>query len=255
MSRFVNLELGGQSEEHPGGEQAEAGNEESYYLLQAQSYLENGDFEKALRHYAKVLEFNARNAGAWAGQVRMLIELGQYREAAVWASKALEQFPDEPELLAAKAVALARNGDLQGAIAFSDSSIEERADSPYVWLARGDVLRARKEQLAHYCFQKAVAVAPGVWAVAWMAGRTEFHYRQFVLALNLFQKAVELDARHVAGWVDLGRCQEALGLADAAERSFRQALQLNARCPQASEALARLGNRGMMRSWWRRISK
>ena len=36
--------------------------------------------------------------------MRMLIELGEFREAKLWADKALERFPHEPELLAAKAV-------------------------------------------------------------------------------------------------------------------------------------------------------
>ena len=87
----------------------------------------------------------------------MLIELGEFREAKLWADKALERFPNEPELLAAKAVALARSGDLQGALSFSDASIEERGDTPYVWLARGDVLLARAEARADYCFEKAAA--------------------------------------------------------------------------------------------------
>jgi Flp pilus assembly protein TadD len=46
--------------------------------------------------------------GRWTGQVRMLIELKEFHEAKLWADKALEKFPNEPELLAAKAVALAR---------------------------------------------------------------------------------------------------------------------------------------------------
>src|SRR2546430_1791721 len=83
-------------------------------------------------------------------------------------ANALERFSREPELLAAKAVALARNGDLQGALAFSDLAIEERGDTPYVWLARGDVLLAREEQRANYCFEKAQMLAPRDWFVAWL---------------------------------------------------------------------------------------
>src|SRR5207249_7991508 len=98
-------------------------------LAEARTAFENGDFELGLRLYSKVLEFNPENAAAWTGQVRMLVELGEFHEAKLWADKALERFPSEPELLAAKAVALGRNGDLQGAIAFSDASIEERGDT------------------------------------------------------------------------------------------------------------------------------
>ena len=149
MSRFVNLELGGESEDESRRQgQKTPVKDETYYLHEARTAFENGDFAGGLRYYSKVLEFNPENAAAWTGQVRMLIELGEFREAKLWADKALERFPREPELLAAKAVALSRAGDLQGAIAFSDASIEERGDTPYVWLARGDVLLAREEQRA-----------------------------------------------------------------------------------------------------------
>src|SRR5215469_10834960 len=123
MSRFENLELSGESEDQPRRQKALV-KDESYYLSTAQSAFENGEFESALRSFGKVLEFNPQNPAAWTGQVRMLIELGEYKEAKLWADKALERFPTEPELLAAKAVALARSGDLQGALAFSDASIE-----------------------------------------------------------------------------------------------------------------------------------
>src|SRR5688572_11530720 len=115
MSRFGNLEFESdqnQPEEH----RTSGARDEGHYMNAAQVHFEAGQFRKALRAYAKVLEFNPRQATAWTGQVRMLIELGEYSEARVWADKALATFPDEPELLAAKAVALARSGDLTGAI-------------------------------------------------------------------------------------------------------------------------------------------
>ena len=148
MSRFVNLEFGDEHEDQSHGQSNPALKGEAHYFHEAQSAFENGNFESALRHYSKVLEFNPQNAAAWTGQVRMLVELGEYREAKLWADKALEHFPHEPELLAAKAVALGRSGDLQGALAFSDAAIEERGDTPYIWLARGDVLLTRKESRA-----------------------------------------------------------------------------------------------------------
>jgi len=122
MSRFINLEFGNDS-----NNQFEPGTpalvkDEAYYLAEARTAFENGDFEPGLRFYSKVLEYNPKNAAAWTGQVRMLIELGEFREAKLWADKALERFPSEPELLAAKAVALGRCGDLQGALAFSDNA-------------------------------------------------------------------------------------------------------------------------------------
>jgi len=252
MSRFGNLELGGQ-EEHQPRENTAMAKDEAWYLAQAASAFENGEFEQALRSYSKVLEFNPQNAAAWTAQVRMLIELGEYREAKLWADKALERFPTFPELLAAKAVALARGGDLQAAMAFSDASIEERGDTPYVWLARGDVMLARQERRADYCFEKAMLLAPKDWFVASLAARIRYYYEQFVLAMNLLQQAIEWNTGHFLLWLELGRCQQAVGLLKAAHGSFTQARQLNPDCREATQALYHLSRTGIfarIRAWF-----
>jgi Flp pilus assembly protein TadD len=256
MSRFGNLELGGQHEDHSHEPAHQPPKGEAHFLAEAQSAFENGNFESALRLFAKVLEFNPHNPAAWTGQVRMLIELSEFKEARLWADKALEKFPNEPELLAAKAVALARSGDLQGALAFSDSSIEERGDTPYVWLARGDVLLARKEARADYCFEKALAFAPGDWFLPWLAGRIRFYYRQFALALKLMQQALEANASHFLLWLELGRCQQALGLAGPARHSYEQARQLQPHHPEVMRAfreLAAVGGFARFCGWWRNL--
>ena len=135
MSRFGKLEF--ETGPDSSGQQSlrpAAG--EAHWSSEAERSFCLGDFELALRLFARVLEHNPTSVPAWAGQVRSLIELGEFREARLWADKALERFPQAPELLAAKAVALGRLGDHDNAIAFSDASIEERGDSAYVWLAR-----------------------------------------------------------------------------------------------------------------------
>ena len=256
MSRFVNLELGNESEDHSQDGPKAIVKDEAYYSGEARAAFEAGKFEPALRLYSKVLEFNPKNAAAWTGQVRMLIELREFREAKLWADKALERFPHEPELLAAKAVALGRSGDLPGALAFSDASIEEHGDSPYVWLARGDVMLARAEHRADFCLEKALLLAPRDWFTAWLAARIRLHYKQFVLAVKLLQQAVEWNAGHFLLWLELGRCQQAIGLIDPAERSFEQALQLNHDCSEASLAIGQLrkdGALGWLRDSYRRL--
>ncbi|PWU08436.1 MAG: hypothetical protein C5B50_29590 [Verrucomicrobia bacterium] len=251
MSRFSNLEFDGE-EEGWFEESKPLVKNDVHYANEARAAFENGEFESALRLYSKVLEFNPSTVAAWTGQVRALIELNEFREARLWADKALERSPHEPELLAAKAVALGRSGDLQGAIVFSDASIEERGDTPYVWLARGDVLLAREEARADYCFEKAVMLAPGDWVVLWLSARIRHYYDQFVLALKLLQQAVELNATHFLLWLELGRCQQELGLLGPAQVSFTQARQLNPKCA----ALARVSEGGFgsrIKGWWRRL--
>jgi tetratricopeptide (TPR) repeat protein len=248
MSRFGNLEFDSKFE----GEFREpaALGDENFHAAAARAAFENGDFEQALRGFAKVLEFNPQNPSAWAGQVRALIELGEFREAKLWADKALERFPSAPELLAAKAVALGRSGNLEEALALSDASMEERGDAPYLWLARGDVLLARKEGRAEYCFDKALTLAAGDWVIPWLAARIRFFYKQFAAAMKLLQQAIELNATHFLLWLQLGTCQLALGLAGPAKHSFEQARQLNPQCREAQLGLAHASATG----FWKRLA-
>ncbi len=254
MSRFNNLEFGNQSDDQSRLQKPLAKGEIEY-LADARAAFENANFDQALRLYSKVLEFNPGNAEAWTGQVRMLIELGEFQEAKLWADKALERFPREPELLAAKAVALGRLGELQGALSFSDAAIEERGDTPYLWLARGDVLLARAEARADYCFEKARLLAPDDWFIAWLTARIRRYYEQFSLALKLLQQAIEWNTSHFVLWVELGQCQQALGLLGPAKHSFLQAQQLEPGCG-ASDALSKLKRAGLssrLRGCWRRL--
>ena len=255
MSRFGNLELGDQFEDQSQPIKPQV-RDEGYYRAEAQTAFENANFELALRMYSKVVEFNPQAAYPWAGQVRMLIELGECGEAKLWADKALEHFPNDPELLAAKAVALGRTGDLQAALIFSDAAIRERGDTPYVWLARGDVLLARKEARADYCFEKAQSLAPKDWLISWLVARIRFYYTQVALALKSFQQALEWNGGQFALWLELGHCQQALGLLGSARNSFTQARQLNPGCRDAGLALTRLSHTGLgavFLGWLRRF--
>lgn len=255
MSRFANLEFGDQSENR---EQTRAiAKDGTFYLEEARSAFRQGHFEQALRAYSKVLEFDPDCAAAWTGQVRMLIELGEFSEAKLWADKALEKFPEDAELLAAKAVALARVGDLSAALVFSDAAIAARGDTAYVWLARGDVLLARSEKRAEFCFEKALGLAPADWLMRWLASRIYAFYRQFSRAFKLAQEALNLDAGQAAAWLQMGRCQLALGLLGPAGNSFEQARQLDPQCRPDSTERSQLiegGLRTRLAGWWRKLA-
>jgi tetratricopeptide (TPR) repeat protein len=254
MSRFGNLEFG-DSPQNDAQLHAQPGvKDESFYLREAVDAFETGRFEIALRSYAKALEQNPKSAAAWTGQVRMLIELGEYREAKLWAEKALVLFPREGELLAAKAVALARSGDGKGALAFSDASMEVETSTPYIWLARGDVLLARKEKRAAYCFEKAILLARDHWLWPWLASRVHMFYRQTAQALKFAQQALALDAVRAIIWQQLGRCEAALGLSSKALQSFERARELDRDCPELDTLTVELGRESFFDRLLRRFS-
>jgi len=253
MSRFGNLEFEGRFEEPSRNSQLPL-KDDRYYLIEAHQALEQADFDQALRSFARAMEQNPMNPHAWTGQVRALIELEEFHEAKLWADKALERFPREPELLAAKAVALGRSGDLEGALTFSDASLEEQGDTPYLWLARGDVLIARGEPRADYCFEKALGLAAADWLIRWMAARIRAFYKQFALALKLALQALELRPDHPLLWLFAGRCQKELGLVGPARQSFQQALHLDPRLHQAARALSSLSETSLVTrlgGWWK----
>jgi tetratricopeptide (TPR) repeat protein len=111
------------------------------------------------------------------------------------------------------------------------------------------VMLARQEPRADYCFEKALLLAPGDWFIHWLAARIRHYYEQFALALKLLRQALEWNAGHFLLWLELGRCQQALGLVGSARTSFTQAQQLNPHCAEARLALAHLSQTG----FWHRL--
>jgi tetratricopeptide (TPR) repeat protein len=254
MSRFHNLEF-----DEPNPVEREQvrprASDEASCLADAQVAFEAGRFAEALRAYARVLEFNPANAEAWAGQVRMLLELGEHHEAKLWADKAVEVCAANGEVLAAKAVSLARSGDHAAALAFSDAAVEASGQSVYVWLARADVLLTRKEPAAEYCVEKALGLSSFHWFALWLASRIHAFHHQFARALQLVQRALETGADRAVVWLQLGECRWALGMAAASQTAFEQARQLDPGClpPERLAELRQAGWGGRVRGWWRRL--
>ena len=242
MSRFINLELGDESGKRSAASAAVT--DELRFLADAEAAFAQARFDHALRWFARVLEFNSANAAAWIGQVRSLIELGEFREASIWADKAMEKFPREPELLAAKGVALARLGDLDAAAAFSDAAFEEGGDSPYLWLARGDVFLARKDAAAETCIARALEMTTGQWLFAWLAARVRLFYRQFTLGLKHARQALEWNPVNPQLWALAALCELRIGLVQAAQASLAKAFELDPHNEAAQNVRRELGHPG-----------
>lgn len=248
MKRFSKLEFGDKSRKGkiPQGETVR---DQDYFHDQAMRYWLAGDFECALRNYSRALEQNSAFYPGWLGQVLMLIELAEYPEAIVWADKALELFPDHPELLALKAVALARNGKMEKALAYSDNSISKDDVTARCWLARAEVLLNRKSQIAESCIQKAVSIAGDDNAVIRLeAGRLLNKKAGFAAALQYLHEAVDRLPKSALAWYELGLCQARLGRPEAAV-TLAESLKLRPNWEPAKDALNRSQNRG----FWRRL--
>jgi len=245
MSRFSNLEFGGKDKpaRQPQGSGEEVRDEHFYHERALAAYLA-GDFEESLLNHSRALEKNPAYYDGWFGQLRMLIELGEYSEAKVWADRAMEFFPEHPELLSAKAVAAVREAEFDLARMLSDNAIEKRDVTSYAWLARAEVLLARRSRMAPTCLSNAVALggseAP---RVRLEAGRLLMAYKNYPAALAYLQAATRELPQSALAWYELARCQAKLGLPDT-KTLFEQCLRLRPGWSAAGEALSRYENRG-----------
>jgi len=248
MKRFSKLEFGDNARKRKIA-QGEPVHDQDYFHNQALRYWLAGDFETALRNYSRALEQNSAFYAGWLGQVLCLIELGEYTEANVWADKALELFPEHPELLAVKAVALARDGKMEKALAYSDNSISKDDVTARCWLARAEVLLNRKSEIAESCIDKAVSQAGNDSAIILLeAGRLLSKDGNLSQALYCLQQAVEKLGKSALAWYELGCCQAKLGQ-DRAAVTLEQSLKLRPGWRLARNALRRSQKRG----FWHRL--
>jgi len=246
MSRFSHLEFEEKGTPKAQGPQGEPVRDERFFHERAKAAWLAGDFEEALRNYSRALEKNSAFYDGWFGQVRMLIELGEYQESSLWADKALELFPEHPELLAAKAVACARDADIDKAQAFSDNAISKRGATPYVWLARAEVLLLRRSNMAETCIRNAISLAnTAAPIVRFEAGRLLLNSRSYLSAMEYLRPAVKEMPKSALVWYEFGRCQAALGFPEA-EVAFGQSLKLQPGWAEAQAALSQFKERGLM---------
>jgi len=251
VGRFSNLEYDGHDplrEARPAFVQETR--DEGYYLEAADGEYRAARFDRALRYYSRALEYNANVHAAWVGQVQMLIELGEFVEAKLWADKALEVHRDHPEILSAKAVAWARLGDTRRAVALSDAALSQRGATPTVWLARGEALLADGQANDEHCLEKAAAEALQNWFMQLRIARVLQAYRRFARAMSWVTKALKQEPGAPFVHHTLGDCQDALGFGTSAARSYRRALALDGAFSLSRAALDRLEGRGLLGRVW-----
>lgn len=243
----------------PGPAPAEAAAEprdDQYWLKQADADRRQGMHENALRYYSRALELDKSLISGWLGQVQMLVLLGEYPEADLWARKALELFRNQPDLLAARAQALCRKGDRSEARAICDGAFAQPGQSAYRWMVRGELMVATGQEMDRYCFDKA-ALADSDWLVPMESAGIYQYYDQSNKAIVFLRKAATACPDNAHLWYVQAMCEDELGLTDAARRSVRRCLDLKPHHADAAALEAALAERGFslvrrLRGWFRR---
>jgi tetratricopeptide (TPR) repeat protein len=238
--RFANLEFNDENRKGPDPRQDKR-YDADHYLQQAQQACKTGQFEQALQMYTRCLEHNRALIPAWVGQVQMLVQLGEFQEARLWADKALELFRDNGELLAAKAQACARLKDNRAAMACSDGSLQAPGSSAWRWIARGDVLLCHGQDYYDACFQKAVNEPDANWFDRVLIARIYMYYRRSSNAMYYLKQAQQLEPADPYLWFESGNCQVAMGLIGGARACYERCLELRPKFRPAVAALDALG--------------
>ena len=225
-------------------------------LAAAEDQFLRGLYEAALVFYSRALRFNRELLPAWIGQVRCLLHLGEYREAVTWSIRALERFPDQPDLLAYRGLALVRAGSLREGIEFVDGAVELKSPSAWVWLTRGEALLAARQPAANArrCFLKARELAPDDWRVALQIGMI---YNGAGFAAEA--RAPLLAASRHAGdnpvlLYHLGRMYEATGERGLADGCYQRARAARPELGQGPEWAPAAPSANPLRRLWGRLT-
>ncbi|MHB1001346.1 MAG: tetratricopeptide repeat protein [Armatimonadota bacterium] len=245
MSRFDHIEMSNpppepQDDDHNEPEVID----QHHCMAKADAFFDDEDYEHALSAYSRALQYDVNLEAAWLGQLRCLMELGELQEAEIWSKRALDRFPNSPQLLAARGVTEGRMGGSTAALRYVDAAFEAQGIMPYAWIARGEVLTSVNAVNAKACFSKAVEMAKSNWRIyAWIARSYMVHgcYHQ---ALDYLKEAVRLDTNRHTCWYKMGRCYESLRQPEDARIAYRRALSISPSFMPAHDALLEIENQG-----------
>jgi tetratricopeptide (TPR) repeat protein len=106
-------------------------------------------------------------------------------------------------------------------------------------MTRGELMLARKDNVEQHCFDKAVQLDPD-WLVLVEIAAIYIFYSRHAKALARCRQAVEKAPDEAYCWFQQACCQRAMGLNDAAKRSFKQCLDLQPKHSQARLQLMEL---------------
>lgn len=207
--------------------------------VSAWEHFQRGEFEKALRFFGRMVQYNRSIEKGWTGQVNCFIRLKLYDQALTCANQALELFPDNPKLLALKGVSFAGQKDVKRAMEYSDAAVENEK-SEEVWLARGETLLCAGAKGYDFCFFKALEEVPQSGLLHFQIGLIYSDYGETAKALYHLNQALNFLKPSAFIWYKIGVIQGALGQEESAQKSYHQALLVEPNFTEAQKALTAL---------------
>lgn len=272
MGRFSNLELDdgqprddrgeGQRASAPRPDQLPAINARDEDAYDAHGLIRIGwrahfdaQHEEALRRFGQALQEDSRVHEGWVGQIDSLTALGQIREAEIWATRALDQFPDDATILSLRAVLLARQGMAKRAVGTSDYAMAQ-GESLRAWICRGEVLLALDSPNANVVLDKALTqIEPHDWMNLTRIAQAFARHRRHAKAIPAFQQALAVEPGHARLWCQLAESQVACGFTQEAIASGKHALEIEPDSRATQDLVRRLTKTNPLASLWRKLKR
>lgn len=221
-----------------------------HYIREGWTHELGGRHDKALNQYSAALGEDPLYVEAWTRQLWMLLYLGELDEAVVWADKALQSFPNDPDILSLKSLAQWRKGFTEDARKLNDAALAANRESANVWLARGEMQVAVDMKSAAACFRHAMRQPEPQGMVSLRIADILSRQRKYGEAVEHARSATRALPESAWAWYRFGVVQRALGNEEAALSAFERAATLAPRDPRYRVTKQKkLGVLGRFRRW------
>jgi superkiller protein 3 len=231
--------------------------DQGHYQSEGDRFFYAGDYQKAMRAYSRAMQVDHSAIDPWVGQVLSLVRLKQYREAAMWALRATELFPEDARLSSLQGLTLALTGARQRAIACSDFAMARpNGGTAFTWAVRGQILAHSENPNAAFCFEKVLETRdPGDWQIMALVGDFLISEKKWARAIEFLKPAVEANPGNAWLWKRLGYANEQLAFTQTAMAAYRSAQEINPNDREASESIRRLATTSLPTRLWRRLTR
>lgn len=204
----------------------------------AKALSESGNDEEALIHHKWATQLAPNHAEAWLNFGHSLLNLGRYDEATAALEKAKAINPGYAAAWCNLGLSLHKQGKNNEALAAIDKAIALQPDLAEAYNNKGIVFdESDQSEEALRCYQQALQVNPNYTEALLNTGIKLADLNRHEDALRHLDQAIALDASAQA-WNYKATSQLALGQADEAKASYRQALAIQ---PDHADAEANLG--------------
>lgn len=231
--------------------------DQGHYHLEGDKHFFQGDYKAALRCYSRAVQADHSRPDPWVGQLLTLVMMKQKKEATIWMIRSLEQFPEEPRLLALQSLIYALTGFQQRSLAANDYLLTRpNAGIPFTWAIRAHILSIAESPNATGCFQKFEEFAPAIdWKTYAVIGLLQLENQKWNRAKDYLEKAVSQNNSIPFIWRKLAFACERLAFTEQALQAYRSALELNPNDRDAETGIIRLKTTPLPVRIWRRLFK